>query len=60
MPSFVFFVVLTVGVAFLMNWIFMTYLFDCTVCTHANKMAFADAQLGTDTTESQDIANFCD
>ena len=55
MPNFVFFLLLTVAMALLMNWVFMTYLFDCPSCTQVP--TFED----TTASQQQDILDsFCD
>jgi hypothetical protein len=50
MPSFVFFVLLTMVMAFLLNWIFNTYLHTCTPAqTETQKLHAQRADLDVET-----------
>ena len=61
MSSFLFFVVLTMLMAFFMNWIYMQYLHSCKDCTqtakHVTETENLVRQMGV-TTESEDMDAF--
>jgi hypothetical protein len=61
MSSFIFFVVLTMVMAFVMNWVFMQYFYICTDCTHTSKHTAnttkLEEQVGS-TTECEDMDAF--
>jgi hypothetical protein len=63
MSSFIFFLLLTMAMAFLLNWVYMQYLHNCPDCTHASKLQVeADKltrQMGQ-TTPDDDIKGFLD
>ena len=61
MSSFLFFMLLTMLMAFLMNWIYMQYVYSCTDCTQTSKhLAETEKlvrQMGS-TTETEDMEAF--
>ena len=60
MSSFLFFMLLTMFMAFLLNWVYLQYLYTCTDCTHARHQTETDnltSHLGA-TTECEDMDDF--
>jgi hypothetical protein len=61
MSSFLFFLLLTMLMAFLMNWIYMQYIYSCTDCTHTSKHLAETEKLVRkvgETTETEDMDAF--
>jgi hypothetical protein len=61
MSSFVFFLLLTMLVAFVMNWVFMQYLYVCTDCTHSSKHTAETEKLASEmgaSTDGEDMDEF--
>lgn len=63
MSSFIFFLLLTMTMAFLLNWVFMQYFYTCTDCSHAIKHIVETEKLAHKlgaTTECEDMEAFLD
>jgi len=63
MSSFLFFVLLTMVMAFLMNYLFMQYFYVCSDCSHGSKHTLETQKMCQsmgDTTDGDDIDAFLD